>query len=66
MFDDVTWRSCSLFPQGFAKAMSGFVKLGLINGDPCPLLAVDAPVVSWVSNYSYYTLYVSAPNWKWT
>lgn len=33
--------------KGFAKAMSGFVKLGLINGDPCPLLAVDAPVVSW-------------------
>nr|DBA31242.1 TPA: hypothetical protein GDO54_007120 [Pyxicephalus adspersus] len=33
--------------KGFAKAMSGFVKLGLINADPCPLLAMDAPVVTW-------------------
>ncbi|KAM8973809.1 alpha-aminoadipic semialdehyde synthase, mitochondrial [Pelodytes ibericus] len=33
--------------KGFAKAMSGFVKLGLINADPCPLLAIDAPVISW-------------------
>uniref|UniRef100_A0A7N8YK92 Aminoadipate-semialdehyde synthase n=1 Tax=Mastacembelus armatus TaxID=205130 RepID=A0A7N8YK92_9TELE len=24
--------------QGFSKAMSGFVKLGLINGEPCPIL----------------------------
>lgn len=47
-----------MFPQGFAKAMSGFVKLGLIDVDPCPLLAVDAPVVSWVSNYSYYTFFL--------
>ncbi|XP_063302902.1 alpha-aminoadipic semialdehyde synthase, mitochondrial [Pelobates fuscus] len=33
--------------KGFAKAMSGFVKLGLINADPCPLLAIDAPAISW-------------------
>ncbi|XP_053320149.1 alpha-aminoadipic semialdehyde synthase, mitochondrial [Spea bombifrons] len=33
--------------KGFAKAMSGFVKLGLINSEPCPLLAIDAPVISW-------------------
>ncbi|XP_063783261.1 alpha-aminoadipic semialdehyde synthase, mitochondrial [Pseudophryne corroboree] len=33
--------------KGFSKAMSGFVKLGLINADPCPLLAIDAPVITW-------------------
>ncbi|KAM4748119.1 alpha-aminoadipic semialdehyde synthase, mitochondrial [Rhinophrynus dorsalis] len=33
--------------KGFAKAMSGFVKLGLISTDPCPLLAVGAPVITW-------------------
>ncbi|KAG9490143.1 hypothetical protein GDO78_005826 [Eleutherodactylus coqui] len=33
--------------KGFAKAMSGFVKLGLINADPCPLLAIDAPAITW-------------------
>ncbi|KAM4039169.1 alpha-aminoadipic semialdehyde synthase, mitochondrial [Anomaloglossus baeobatrachus] len=33
--------------KGFAKAMSGFVKLGLINADPCPLLAMDAPAITW-------------------
>ncbi|KAM4675252.1 alpha-aminoadipic semialdehyde synthase, mitochondrial [Discoglossus pictus] len=33
--------------KGFSKAMSAFVKLGLINADPCPLLAIDAPVITW-------------------
>ncbi|KAM3925192.1 alpha-aminoadipic semialdehyde synthase, mitochondrial [Leptodactylus fuscus] len=33
--------------KGFSKAMSGFVKLGLINSDPCPLLAIDAPAITW-------------------
>ncbi|KAM9311717.1 alpha-aminoadipic semialdehyde synthase, mitochondrial [Gastrophryne carolinensis] len=33
--------------KGFCKVMSGFVKLGLINPDPCPLVAMDAPVISW-------------------
>ncbi|XP_069832690.1 alpha-aminoadipic semialdehyde synthase, mitochondrial [Dendropsophus ebraccatus] len=33
--------------KGFAKAMSGFVKMGLINADPCPLLTIDAPPITW-------------------
>ncbi|XP_068459012.1 alpha-aminoadipic semialdehyde synthase, mitochondrial [Clinocottus analis] len=33
--------------KGFSKAMSGFVKLGLINSDPCPVLKPTAPPVSW-------------------
>ncbi|XP_053572646.1 alpha-aminoadipic semialdehyde synthase, mitochondrial [Bombina bombina] len=33
--------------KGFAKAMKGFVKLGLINADPCPLLAINAPAITW-------------------
>uniref|UniRef100_A0A8C5MT24 Alpha-aminoadipic semialdehyde synthase, mitochondrial n=1 Tax=Leptobrachium leishanense TaxID=445787 RepID=A0A8C5MT24_9ANUR len=33
--------------KGFCKAMAGFVKLGLINADPCPLLAAGAPVITW-------------------
>lgn len=35
--------------KGFSKAMSGFVKLGLINGEPCPLLERNSSSVSWVS-----------------
>uniref|UniRef100_A0A7N8WTS4 Aminoadipate-semialdehyde synthase n=1 Tax=Mastacembelus armatus TaxID=205130 RepID=A0A7N8WTS4_9TELE len=34
--------------QGFSKAMSGFVKLGLINGEPCPILQPTSSPVSWV------------------
>uniref|UniRef100_A0A8C1Z4E3 Aminoadipate-semialdehyde synthase n=1 Tax=Cyprinus carpio TaxID=7962 RepID=A0A8C1Z4E3_CYPCA len=34
--------------RGFSSAMSGFVKLGLINTEPCPLLGHTASPVSWV------------------
>uniref|UniRef100_A0A665TPW0 Aminoadipate-semialdehyde synthase n=1 Tax=Echeneis naucrates TaxID=173247 RepID=A0A665TPW0_ECHNA len=34
--------------KGFTKAMSGFVKLGLINSDPCPILQPTSSPVSWV------------------
>uniref|UniRef100_A0A8C7WIE0 Aminoadipate-semialdehyde synthase n=1 Tax=Oncorhynchus mykiss TaxID=8022 RepID=A0A8C7WIE0_ONCMY len=33
--------------KGFSKAMSGFVKLGLINTDPCPMLKHTSAPVSW-------------------
>ncbi|TNN41235.1 Alpha-aminoadipic semialdehyde synthase, mitochondrial [Liparis tanakae] len=33
--------------KGFSKAMSGFVKLGLINSDASPLLKPNAAPVSW-------------------
>ncbi|XP_056272362.1 alpha-aminoadipic semialdehyde synthase, mitochondrial [Pseudoliparis swirei] len=33
--------------KGFSKAMSGFIKLGLINSDPCPILKPNAAPVSW-------------------
>lgn len=33
--------------KGFSSAMSGFVKLGLINTEPCPLLDHTASPVSW-------------------
>ncbi|XP_069085998.1 alpha-aminoadipic semialdehyde synthase, mitochondrial [Pleurodeles waltl] len=33
--------------KGFCKAMSGFVKLGLINADPCPMLGANAPSITW-------------------
>uniref|UniRef100_A0A665TUJ7 Alpha-aminoadipic semialdehyde synthase, mitochondrial n=2 Tax=Echeneis naucrates TaxID=173247 RepID=A0A665TUJ7_ECHNA len=33
--------------KGFTKAMSGFVKLGLINSDPCPILQPTSSPVSW-------------------
>ncbi|XP_034391019.1 alpha-aminoadipic semialdehyde synthase, mitochondrial [Cyclopterus lumpus] len=33
--------------KGFSKAMSGFVKLGLINSDPCPILKPNSSPVSW-------------------
>ncbi|KAK5901654.1 hypothetical protein CesoFtcFv8_006996 [Champsocephalus esox] len=33
--------------KGFTKAMNGFVKLGLINTEPCPELLPTSPPVSW-------------------
>ncbi|XP_031727115.1 alpha-aminoadipic semialdehyde synthase, mitochondrial [Anarrhichthys ocellatus] len=33
--------------KGFSKAMSGFVKLGLINSEPCPILKPTSCPVSW-------------------
>ncbi|XP_035012716.2 alpha-aminoadipic semialdehyde synthase, mitochondrial isoform X2 [Hippoglossus stenolepis] len=33
--------------KGFTKAMSGFVKLGLINSEPCPILQPTSSPVSW-------------------
>ncbi|KAA8590419.1 hypothetical protein FQN60_014353 [Etheostoma spectabile] len=33
--------------KGFTKAMAGFVKLGLINSEPCPLLQPTSAPVSW-------------------
>uniref|UniRef100_A0A4W4GT05 Alpha-aminoadipic semialdehyde synthase, mitochondrial n=1 Tax=Electrophorus electricus TaxID=8005 RepID=A0A4W4GT05_ELEEL len=33
--------------KGFSSAMSGFVKLGLINTDPCPMLEQAGSPVSW-------------------
>ncbi|XP_019934960.2 alpha-aminoadipic semialdehyde synthase, mitochondrial [Paralichthys olivaceus] len=33
--------------KGFTKAMSGFVKLGLINSEPCPMLQPTSSPVSW-------------------
>ncbi|XP_036374134.1 alpha-aminoadipic semialdehyde synthase, mitochondrial [Megalops cyprinoides] len=33
--------------KGFSTAMSGFVKLGLINTEPCPMLDPTATPVSW-------------------
>uniref|UniRef100_A0A8C9TUU6 Aminoadipate-semialdehyde synthase n=1 Tax=Scleropages formosus TaxID=113540 RepID=A0A8C9TUU6_SCLFO len=34
--------------KGFCNAMSGFVKLGLVNTEPCPMLSSTASPVSWV------------------
>ncbi|NXH19210.1 AASS protein, partial [Bucco capensis] len=33
--------------KGYSKSMGGFVKLGLINPDPCPLLSSTTPPLSW-------------------
>ncbi|KAJ8386989.1 hypothetical protein AAFF_G00161660 [Aldrovandia affinis] len=33
--------------KGFCNAMNGFVKLGLIDTEPCPMLHPTAPPVSW-------------------
>ncbi|XP_040018359.2 alpha-aminoadipic semialdehyde synthase, mitochondrial isoform X1 [Gasterosteus aculeatus] len=33
--------------KGFSKAMSGFVKLGLINSEACPILKPTSAPVSW-------------------
>ena len=35
-------------PQGFIDAMSGFVKLGLIDSETTSLLQTGSPRVSWV------------------
>uniref|UniRef100_A0A8C1FAQ8 Aminoadipate-semialdehyde synthase n=2 Tax=Cyprinus carpio TaxID=7962 RepID=A0A8C1FAQ8_CYPCA len=40
--------------RGFSSAMSGFVKLGLINTEPCPLLGHTASPVSWVWVYGSF------------
>uniref|UniRef100_A0ACB8FQ64 Uncharacterized protein n=1 Tax=Sphaerodactylus townsendi TaxID=933632 RepID=A0ACB8FQ64_9SAUR len=32
---------------GFSKAVGSFVKLGLINTEPCPMLSVAAPSIKW-------------------
>ncbi|XP_013929333.1 PREDICTED: alpha-aminoadipic semialdehyde synthase, mitochondrial [Thamnophis sirtalis] len=32
---------------GYCKAIEGFVKLGLINQEPCPMLSATAPSVKW-------------------
>ncbi|KAI3371641.1 hypothetical protein L3Q82_023596 [Scortum barcoo] len=40
------FNSCSVH-QGFSKAMSGFVKLGLISSEPCPMLHHTSAPVSW-------------------
>lgn len=42
--------------QGFSSAMSGFVKLGLINTEPCPLLGHTASPVSWVWIYRPFSI----------
>nr|XP_006122637.2 alpha-aminoadipic semialdehyde synthase, mitochondrial [Pelodiscus sinensis] len=33
--------------KGYSKAVQGFVKLGLINSDPYPLLSSTAPPITW-------------------
>ncbi|XP_059190585.1 alpha-aminoadipic semialdehyde synthase, mitochondrial isoform X2 [Centropristis striata] len=33
--------------KGFSKAMSGFVRLGLISSEPCPILQPTSSPVSW-------------------
>ncbi|KAJ6656201.1 hypothetical protein lerEdw1_004032 [Lerista edwardsae] len=33
--------------RGFTKAVGGFVKLGLINPEPCPILSATAPSINW-------------------
>ncbi|XP_066490084.1 alpha-aminoadipic semialdehyde synthase, mitochondrial isoform X2 [Tiliqua scincoides] len=33
--------------RGFMKAVGGFVKLGLINPEPCPILSATAPSINW-------------------
>uniref|UniRef100_A0A8C9ZYQ4 Aminoadipate-semialdehyde synthase n=1 Tax=Sander lucioperca TaxID=283035 RepID=A0A8C9ZYQ4_SANLU len=34
--------------KGFTKAMTGFVKLGLINSEPCPILRRFTPTACWL------------------
>lgn len=48
----VTFLSLCFVPQGFSKAMSGFIKLGLINSEPCPILQPTSSPVSWVRTYA--------------
>lgn len=45
---------CCMCLQGFSSAMSGFVKLGLINTEPCPLLGHTASPLSWVSIWLFF------------
>uniref|UniRef100_A0A7M4FXZ6 Alpha-aminoadipic semialdehyde synthase, mitochondrial n=1 Tax=Crocodylus porosus TaxID=8502 RepID=A0A7M4FXZ6_CROPO len=33
--------------KGYSKAMGGFVKLGLVNSDPYPLVSATAPSITW-------------------
>ncbi|XP_034983008.1 alpha-aminoadipic semialdehyde synthase, mitochondrial [Zootoca vivipara] len=33
--------------RGFSKAIGGFVKLGLINSEPCPMLSATAASITW-------------------
>ncbi|XP_061496112.1 alpha-aminoadipic semialdehyde synthase, mitochondrial isoform X1 [Rhineura floridana] len=33
--------------RGYSKAIGGFVKLGLINPEPCPMLSATAPSIKW-------------------
>ncbi|XP_060100806.1 alpha-aminoadipic semialdehyde synthase, mitochondrial isoform X1 [Heteronotia binoei] len=33
--------------KGYSKAIGGFVKLGLINTEPCPLLSAAVPSMKW-------------------
>lgn len=48
---------CGSVPQGFSKAMSGFVRLGLIDSEPCSILNPTAAPVSWVrSRFSAFRL----------
>ncbi|KAF3706121.1 Alpha-aminoadipic semialdehyde synthase, mitochondrial LKR/SDH Lysine ketoglutarate reductase [Channa argus] len=37
----------SLRFQGFSKAVSSFIKLGLINNEPCPILQPSSSPISW-------------------
>uniref|UniRef100_A0A8C7URV5 Aminoadipate-semialdehyde synthase n=1 Tax=Oncorhynchus mykiss TaxID=8022 RepID=A0A8C7URV5_ONCMY len=49
--------------KGFSKAMSGFVKLGLINTDPCPMLKHTSAPVSWVRILLITTLLPAHASW---
>ncbi|XP_033017912.1 alpha-aminoadipic semialdehyde synthase, mitochondrial [Lacerta agilis] len=33
--------------RGYSKAIGGFVKLGLINSEPCPMLSATAASITW-------------------
>uniref|UniRef100_A0A8C8CR23 Saccharopine dehydrogenase (NAD(+), L-glutamate-forming) n=1 Tax=Oncorhynchus tshawytscha TaxID=74940 RepID=A0A8C8CR23_ONCTS len=49
--------------KGFSEAMSGFVKLGLINTDPCPMLKHTSAPVSWVRILLITTLLPAHASW---
>uniref|UniRef100_A0A8C7ILV5 Aminoadipate-semialdehyde synthase n=1 Tax=Oncorhynchus kisutch TaxID=8019 RepID=A0A8C7ILV5_ONCKI len=49
--------------KGFSEAMSGFVKLGLINTDPCPMLKHTSAPVSWVRILFITTLLPAHASW---
>uniref|UniRef100_A0A4W6DSP3 Aminoadipate-semialdehyde synthase n=1 Tax=Lates calcarifer TaxID=8187 RepID=A0A4W6DSP3_LATCA len=43
--------------KGFSKAMSGFVRLGLINSEPCPILQpTSSPVILLCGKVSFFCL----------